>query len=200
MKWFFDMDNPIMTALSIIADTLILNLLTLLCSLPVITAGAAIAAMNDLTIHIIRREEGSMFRGYFRSFRANFRQATLLWLLILAAAGLLYFDYLAAEIYVPPMRLGIAAIGILLLALVLYAFPLLTRYENSLRVTLKNAASLAVGFFPKTLGMLAFTLVFWLLCIRYIRWGAPVLIMFGFSLPCYVCALLLNPVFAAIEK
>ena len=87
-----------------------------------------------------------------------------------------------------------------MLALALYAFALLSRYENGLWATLKNAAALAVGFFPRTLMMLVFTLGLWLLGIHFVRWGAPVLLMFGFSLPAYMCALWLNGVFNKIEK
>ena len=63
-------------------------------------------------------------------------------LLLLAAAAILFFDYMAALTYVPPLRLGIAAIAVILLAFSLYAFALLSRYENTLGRTLKNAAVL----------------------------------------------------------
>ena len=200
MKWFFDMDNPVMSALGTAADLLILNLLTLLCCLPVVTAGAALTALNDLCIHLVRREEGSIVKGYFRSFRLNFKKGTLLGLLFLLAAALLYVDYLAALTYIPVMNVGIVALGLIVLALALYAFALLSRYENGLWATLKNAAALAVGFFPRTLMMLVFTVGLWLLGIHFVRWGAPVLLMFGFSLPAYMCALWLNGVFNKIEK
>ena len=57
MKKIFDMDNPLMQALSVAADLIALNILALLCCLPVITAGAGLTAMNDLTIHMARQEE-----------------------------------------------------------------------------------------------------------------------------------------------
>ncbi len=200
MKRFFDSESPLMTALAAAADLLILNILTILCLLPAVTGGAALTAVCAHCGRLIRGEEGSTLKGFFRSFRENFKKGTALWLIILAAAGLLYFDYLAAVTYVPPMRFGIAAIGILVLALALYAFPLLARYENTLRNTLKNAAALAVAWFPRTLLMLAFTLGFWLAGIRFIHIGAPLLLMFGFSMPLYICSLLLRDVFDNLEK
>ena len=200
MKKIFDMDNPLMQALSVAADLLALNILALLCCLPVVTAGAGITAMNDLVIHMARQEETYLVKPFFRSFRANFKQSTLLWLLILAAASLLYFDYHAAAVYAPMLRYPIAAIGVMLLAIAMYAFALLSRYENSVFGTLKNAVSLAIGFFPRTLGMVVFTVAFWVLAIHFYRFGVPVLILFGLSLPCYVCALLLRGVFDQLEK
>jgi len=199
LKKIFDMDNPLMQALSVAADLLALNLMVLVCFVPIVTAGAGLTAMNDLIVHLVRREESYLFRPFFRSFKENFKQSTLLWLVFLAAGILLYFDYHAAAVYLPLLRYPIAAIGILVLAVGMYAFALQSRYENTIRGTLKNAVSLAIAFFPRTLGMVVFTLAFWLLALRFYQFGAPVLLLFGVSLPCYVCALLLKGVFEKIE-
>lgn len=188
-----------MKALSVAADLIVLNLLTLICSLPVITVGAAFTAMNDIIIHIVRGEETYIVRPFFRSFAANFKKGTLLGLLLLAAAALLVFDYLAALAYIPVLRAGIAAIGVIVLAVAIYAFALLSRYENTLPATLKNAAVLSVGYFPRTLGMVVSAVGLWLVCLRFARFGAPVLLMFGLSMPCYIAALLLKAVFRGLD-
>lgn len=200
MKWFFDMNNPVMRTLSMIADVVVLNLLTLLCSLPIITAGTAITALNDACIRLVRSEDGELARDYFRAFRTNFKKATLLWLLFLAAAALIYFDYLAALTYVPQLRAGIFAVALIVLAIAFYAFALLSRYENTLWATLKNAAQLAVGFFPRTLVMLVFAVAFWLACIHWFSFGSLVLLLAGLSLPVYVNAVMLEGVFQKIEN
>ena len=196
----FDMENPVMRALAVACDLLLLNLLALLCGVPVITAGASITALNDLTIRIVRQEDEYIVRPFFRSFADNFRKATLLWLLVLLAAALLGVDYLAALSYIPALRVGIIAIGIIVFAVALYAFALLARYENSLRATVRNAAVLSVAYFPRTLGMLAATVLFWALCFRFYQIGAPVLLLFGFALPAYFCALLLDGVFRKLDE
>ena len=189
-----------MSGLSAAADLLVLNLLAILCSLPIFTIGAAVTALDDVCFRMIRQEGSSIVRGYFHAFRANFKRGTLLGLLFLAAAALLYFDYLAALAYAPVFRVGIAAIAFLCLAFFSYAFALLSRYENALFDTLKNAVILAIGFFPRTLLMLMFTVGFWLACITFIRLMAPVLFLFGISLPCYVSCMLLGEVFRKLEE
>jgi uncharacterized membrane protein YesL len=200
MKWFFDMNNPVMRTLSMIADVVVLNLLTLLCSLPVITAGAAFTALNDACIRLVRNEDGELVRDYFRAFKANFKNATLLWLLFLAAAVILYFDYLAALAYVPQLRAVIIAFALMLLSVAFYAFGLNARYENTVWDTVKNAAKLAVAFFPRTLVMLVSALALWLACFHWFNFGSLILLLVGFSLPAYICALLLDGVFQKIEK
>ena len=194
------MDGPIMSGLSAAADLLVLNVLTILCSIPIFTIGAALTALDESCFHIIRQEGSSVARGYFRSFRSNFKKGSLLGLIFLAAAILLYFDYLAAQTYVPLFRVGIAAIAILSLAIFEYAFALLSRYENTLFATLKNAVMLSVAYFPRTLLMLMFTIGFWLACITFLKIMGPVLLLFGISLPCYICCMLLGEVFRKLEE
>lgn len=188
-----------MRTLSVVADLIVLNLLTAVCSLPIFTAGAAITALNTVVIRVIRGEEGSLTKDFFRAFRSNFKKATLLWLLVLLAAVLLATDYLAARMYIPALCPVIIAIAVLALMLVIYIFALQARYENTLGRTLKNAAAIAVAFFPRTLGMVVFTVLFWALSLQFLRYGAPILLMFGLSLPGYVCMLLMNPIFVKLE-
>ena len=194
------MENPFWQGLSVIADMMILNLLTLLGCIPVVTVGAALTAMNDMVIRIVRQEEGALLPGYWSSFRQNLKKGALSGILFLLAAGILYFDYLCALACAPVFRYGIAALAVLLLALAVYVFALLARYENSLGKTVRNAAMLAVGYFPNTLGMVCFCAAFWVICIRFWRYGTPVLVMCGLSLPCYVCVILMRRMFKQLEE
>lgn len=200
MRKIFDMDNPLMRALSTAADLIELNFFALLCSLPLVTLGAAWAALSDVSLKLVRAEEGSVARDYFRAFRANIKKGLPLGLLFLLAAALLYFDYLAAAEYAPPMRPAILAIALIVLSIALYAFALLPRFDNTLGGTLKTAAKLAVGFFPRTAGMLVFAVAFWLLGLRLWRLMLPALLLFGLALPCYFAAILYNDVFRRLER
>ena len=199
MKKIFKSDSPIMKALTIAADLLILNLLTMVLCIPIITMGPAVTAMNDIVIHIVRGEEGYTVKPYFQSFKANFKQGMILGLILVAAAGILYLDYLAAQTYIPIMRAPIIAIGVIILAIAFYAFGMLARYENTLRGTMKNAALLTVGNFPLTLFMVVCAVGLWLVCIHFYQFGIPILLLFGLSLPCYVNILLLNGVFRKLD-
>ncbi|MBQ3286053.1 MAG: YesL family protein [Ruminococcus sp.] len=199
MKKIFRSDSPVMRALTIAADLLILNLLTLLLSLPLVTMGPAVTAMNDIVIHIVRGEEGYTVKPYFQSFKANFKHGVLMSLILVISAAVLYVDYLLATALIPIMRVPIIAIGLIILAIAFYAFGMLARYENTFRGTLKNAALLAVGFFPRTLFMVICTVGLWVVCIHFYKIGLPVLLLFGISLPCYVNILLLNGVFRKLD-
>ena len=198
-KRIFDAENPVMQALGVACDLLLLNLLTILCCLPVVTAGAAFAALSDVNLRIVRQEGAGVLRMYFRAFRGNLKKGILLGLVFLAAGVLIAADYLAAVAYIPPLRAAVAAVALIVLAIAFYAFALQARFENSIAATLRNAAALAAAFFPRTLGMVAFALAMWLVCVRFLRYALPVLLMFGFSLPFYIAALLLSDVLKKLE-
>ena len=90
----FDLDSPLMNVLNKMADLMWLNILTLICCIPIITAGAAFTSMHYVALKIVRNEESYITRSFFKSFKTNFRQATLIWLMILliaAVLGLLHY-------------------------------------------------------------------------------------------------------------
>ena len=200
LKKLFDMDNPVMQALSTAADLLVLNLLTLLCCLPVVTAGAAWTALHDVVYKIVQQEETYPYRMFFPAFKANLKKGIPLGLIFLGAACVIIMNYLAASVTLPPFRFVSAAVGLLVLAIGNYAFALTARFENTLKETLKNAAKLAVGCFPRTLGMVVFEVAVYVGGIHFFAIGVPLLFLFGFSVPVYVCALLYRPVFEHLEE
>lgn len=195
----FDMNNPVMRALGAICDLLVLNLLTVLCSLPVVTAGAALAALYDVLLRIVRGEDAGVVLPYFRALRSNLKQGVLLGLIFELAAVVLYVDYRVAE-RLPMLRVPVVAAAMIVGAVALYAFALQARYVNPVRVTLKNAASLSIAYFPRTLGLLVFTVGLWLVCLRFFTVALPVLLMFGLSLPAYIGALLFQDIFNTLES
>lgn len=196
----FDMENPLMRSLAAICDLLVLNLLTVLCSLPVVTAGAALTALDDMLLRMVRREETAVVRGYFRAFRSNLKNGVILGLVFLLAAVVLYVDYWFADALMPSLRVAVVAVAILVAAVACYAFALQARYENTLLQTLKNAATLSVAFFPRTLALLVFTAALWLVCLYFFQIAMPVLLMFGLSLPAYIGAMLFDSIFQKLEN
>ena len=195
---FFDENNPIMKGLSVAADLIVLNLLALVCAVPLVTAGASCAALCTACRKLIRSEEGYLTRDFFRALRSNLKDGSILGTLLLLGTLVLYVDYQLAAAAFPPLRIAVGAAGFCLLAFAQYAFLLLSRYDQPLRKTVRDAASLAVGYFPRTAGMVACTAGLWFLGIT-----ASVLTvllpLFALSLPCYVCTLLCEPILDRLE-
>ena len=160
MSKLFRMDSPLMRFLTKIADLMVLNILFCVTSIPLITIGASWTALYSVTLKMVRDEEGSVSRSYFRSFRQNFKQATLLWLGVLVVLALLVLDIRVlngmAEGTAPGLlRVGVEILALLGIMVLQYLFPSLARFEASLADTLKNACIMALAHLPKTALMTA---------------------------------------------
>lgn len=167
MRFFFNPDSPIMQFLSRLADIMVLNLVFLLSCLPIFTIGAAVTALYDVVFRLDTSREGKLLATYFRSFRSNFRQASVIWLVLLVfgAATLINMSRLS-EIGGNLGYLLVIATMLVLVILVMifsYAFPLLSQFDNSAKGTVKNALLLSVAYLPRTLLMLVTNCFPWML-------------------------------------
>ena len=81
MGRFFNLDSPVMVALTKMADLIIVNLLAFFCCLPIITVGASMTALHYVVLKIVRDEECYIVKSFFKSFKENFKQATGIWLI-----------------------------------------------------------------------------------------------------------------------
>lgn len=139
-----------------ILDIMVLSLFWLICSLPLVTAGAASAALYDAAVHGIRREEAGTYARFFRTFRRELKTAVpaaLVWGAALAA--LLWSGQLVGTaIQEPGPVLAAAAVVVLLLFLVLgtmaWMFPLLSRFEFSFRGLNQTAVQFSLAHLPST--------------------------------------------------
>ncbi len=202
MGKIFDMDSPLMRFLNRMADMLILNFLMILCCIPVVTIGAACTAMHYVLLKIVRDEEGYLVRGFFKAFVRNFRQATIAWLLMLVVIAVycgdwLIFNYSGVE-FPKALVIAVVAVGAIALLISLYVFPLLARFENSIKNTFKNAAILAFANLPKTLGM-AFFYALPLIIGYFSAYSYIFIFMFGISLPAFGAAWLYSGIFKRFE-
>lgn len=202
MGKIFDMDSPVMRVLNRVGDLLILNFLMIICCIPVVTAGAAITAMHYVLLKIVRGEEGYLFKGFFKSFASNFKQATLIWLLILLVLAVYVGDSLifrySGLVFPKALTVAVIAVAILLLMMTVYVFPLQARFENSVKNTLKNALILAFANLPRTLLMIGCYAV--PVVIGYFSSYAFILvIMFGISAPAYGAAYIYSGIFKKLE-
>ena len=202
MGRLFSLDSPLMRFLSRMADLMILNLLVLFVSLPVITAGAAFTAMHYVLIKMVRNEETYIAKMFFKSFKENFVQATILWIITIAVGAIFAIDYLIfirgnmefSIVFI----IAILAAFVFYLMTVMYVFPLQARFYNTIGKTIKNALLFMILNFPKSILML---IVYALPILVYLLspYAVPFLIMFGFSVPALGAVYLYRKAFARFE-
>lgn len=154
MDQFFHSEGKIMQALSTLADLVMLNLLTILCSLPIFTLGAAVTALYD-AIGRLQQGDGSLCSGYFRAFRTHFRQSTLLWLVLFSALsailyGLAYLLCGSTASSLVMVMLFMLAVWSMVLA---WAFPIQAQFSHNAFHTLAYAFVCALKYLPRTICM-----------------------------------------------
>ena len=199
----FEEGSPFQRFLNKMADLLILNIITMLMCLPIITAGAALTAMQYVLLKMVRGEEGYILKSFFRSFKREFRQATVLWILYVALAALMASNLVLVlqgsgryPIWLPS---SIVVVAVLELMFMIYTFAMLSRFDDTIYHTLLNAVTLTFAELPRSLEMAVITIIPLIAFFR-VSILLPVLILFGLSVPGYACAMIYDPVFRKIEK
>lgn len=208
MKNLFSLDNPVIRFLSRVAEMMIANVLFLLCSIPIVTGGAALTALNRVMQSIVLGEDIGVVKPFFSAFRENFRQATVGWLILLvflAGMGgnlLLSLSYLTGNtLLVCKWIIGVLTVWVL--AVACYYFQLVARYDNTLRQHITNAGILAVVKLPRTLGLALLALLPALIAYVSLKVFFATLIFWiilGFAFGSYLSASLMAPVFRQMEK
>lgn len=198
---FLSPDSKFMQVVSRFTDLVILNVLYLLTCLPIFTIGAATAAMYTLCFRMVRNREEGLFRSCFRSFRDNFKQGTLVWLLLLfiGVPAFFYFDtFFAMEGGVRYLFVVFFSVLVLTLFVGSYSFPLISQFANTTRAMLRNSLLLSLTHLPQTLAVTVINLLPWALL--FVNWNlfmqvSFLLLTLYFSAAAYMNAAILWKVF-----
>lgn len=154
----FDVNSPVMVFLAKVADLIILSALWFFCSLPVITIGPATAALYYVALKIVRKEEIRVVPTFFKGFRMNFKQGIVINLIFLVLGVIIAADYfIMSHVDEGAMSDVILAcffvMGVWLLCISYWAYPLQAQFVNPIRKTLRNAMLLSTQKFAITVGL-----------------------------------------------
>ncbi len=200
MGKLFAFDGPIMRLTTAIGNLILINCLFLSCSIPIITIGAALTAMQKLTQDMAADKESKLVSTFFSTFRQSFKQSTLFWLLILLMSLSTICVFLGNFSII--LRLVISEISIFIFIISLYLFPLIARYQNTLKEHLINSIVLAFTHLPRTVLLLALHNLPFLLVALPMDILLKISLSFvflGFSLISFLANLILIPVFNKLE-
>ena len=140
---FLRYDSPFMKFLTKVTDMIILNLLCLFCSIPIITFGAAFTAKYYVGMKIVKDEEGAILKQYFKSFRENFKQSTIIWIIQIPILVILGYDWIwiyKNNFNIPAYILIISILLTCLFAgMVVTIFPFVARFKISTYQAYKGA-------------------------------------------------------------
>lgn len=201
-------ESPVMRFLSSFANLIGVNLLIILFSVPLVTAGAAATAGLRVTRDIMNGEESHIARSFWNAFRENFTQATLVWIpqaVVIAglSSNFYLFQFLMDDAH---YRKAIVLLAVLLVVVVgvgVYLYMLVETFQNRIAEHLKNAFALFFHYLPisvllaclNALPAVLFVLSPYLFLQTFVVWAG-----FGFALICLLDNLMLKSVFTKLGK
>lgn len=204
MNWT---DNVVMRALGRLCDFMLLNILWVICSIPLFTIGASTTALYTVMLKVVKNEEGYIVKGFIVAFKENFKKSTIIWLIMAAIGIVIAVDSRLALGMQATMRTVFQSVfiifGFVWLCLVIYVFPLTARYENTVKNTIKNALILSVAKLPYTILMVVITagpVIITFLDARTLLIGIAVWIIIGVSLVAWLNSFLLCRAFEIFHQ
>ncbi|MDR1913846.1 MAG: YesL family protein, partial [Clostridiales bacterium] len=154
MQGFFSLDGPFYKFGTILADIMILSMIWLLFSIPIVTIGASTTALYYVMTRRISNREGYLFRDFWTSFKGNFKQTTIIWLIFWVLAYILYINITNIEI-IGSMATIIKPIQICfcieLILIFMYIMPINARFQIGLKDSFKTAFFMANRHLPTSI-------------------------------------------------
>lgn len=199
----FSIEGKFYEVLSKMVDLIILNIVYILCCIPIVTIGASTTALYGVTKKMAKQNEGYIIRNFFKLFKENFKQSTMMWLIlfvvgIIPTLDLYIINNMPKGMGQTVLR-GFALLAIILVLFVfLYAMALQSTFENTVKNTLKNALLMGLGHFPWTLLiMLVAVSPFLSLMVMGNYWSTELLVMMliWFSGGAYINSYVFNHIF-----
>ncbi len=165
---FFSTNSPLYQFLCRLWDIIQVNFFWLVGCIPIVTMGASTAAAFKVCLHLAEEQEGYIYKEYWAGFKENWKQGTALEAIIFLCVYVIYLDLQLFDA-VPGNPIWILVVtivsGCLFFFCLLYAFPLIARYENTILGTLKNSLRISRRFFGRTMAMAAvviFEVLIWM--------------------------------------
>ncbi len=187
-------------------DIFWLSVLSILCCIPVITIGASLSSLYYVMLKLVRDEETAVTRNYFKAFKENFLQSLPVTLILLVIIGILAADFhilgqggnqSTSIIY------GCCVVILLAAAAVFsYVFPLMARYQNTIRKTFENAARLAASHLWQTAVMVVvnlFPLGWFLISAETFAAIFWIWVFVGLGIQAFVNSLIIRKIFDNLE-
>lgn len=204
MESLFGPDGKVNKALGFVKDLMVLGVIALVCCLPIVTIGASLTALNYVALRIARGEEGYIARDFFRSFRESFKASTIIWMVMLVLIALFAADsYImshSAISYPDAMKIVLAVALAAVLLVMTYMFPLISKFQNSIRGYVKNGIMMTILNLPKAIIMLVFYALPSVIGVYFYEF-LPLALIFALSLPAWLSAkLVYGKYFQGLEE
>lgn len=194
-KIIFDINSPLWRFMGFLGDLVCVNLLFILTSVPVITIGASITAMNSVFFKLREKRDNGLVRDYLRAFAGNFKKSTIIWLMFLVFLAVCVLNFNAVfNTGIPQKKVILIVLGAVIFLLsttLMYSLAMLARFENDLKDTVAKAFLIGMMCFPYTVVMVLLIGIGFLISIEslmHLLYAFAFWFLIGFGLVGYICS------------
>ena len=196
-------DSKFWVILDRITDIVILNFLFIVASIPIVTIGASVSATYSVSFKHIKIEDISVPKEFIKNFRENFKVSTILWILMIVVGGVLLLDFhisnlIYNEVLSIMLKFISILVGIIYLFSLTYMFPIISKFDNTIKNTIINSILISIQSLPYTIIMI-FMNMLWIILIfsleNYFKYILFFYIIIGFGIVSYINSIFLNKIF-----
>lgn len=203
MDNLFRYDSKFWGLLDKITDIVILNFLFIVSSVPIITIGASISATYSVSLKKIKNEDISVSKEFIKKFRADFKVSTIVWILMIVVGGVLLLDFhisnlVSNGILSIILKFISTLVGVIYLFSSTYIFPIISKFDNTIKNTIINSILISIQSLPYTIIMFVMNIL-WIILIfsleNYFGYILFFYIIIGFGAVSYTNSIFLNKIF-----
>ena len=199
----FRYDNKFFEVLGKITNIVILNLLCIVACLPIITIGASVTATYSVAMQMAKDKEPYIVKEFIKRFKENFKTSTIVWTVMLIIGGVLLFDFYISRLVLnesisKALQLVFSLISIIYIFTLTYVFPMISKFENTIKNTMINSTLISIQNLPYTLMMVALNLSPLLLINLFnMYWGHIIFFytVIGFGIITYINSIFFEKIF-----
>lgn len=166
---FFSVESPLYKFMQSLWDILKLNFMWIIFCIPIVTIGGSTIAAFSVLLRMSEDQEGNVIKDFWKAFKENWKQGILIGLLPPICFEAVFLDF---QLYnaVEKGGLGILIVGCfsayIFIFCLIYVFPLLARYDNTVINSIKNSFRIGMKFFGRTFLLLVIIavevlIIFW---------------------------------------
>lgn len=203
----FNPENSFFSFIGSIGNFIMLNLLFVLCSIPLVTIGASYTALYYTMFKITEDDTLQITKDFFHSFKENLKQSTIIHIILTVIGAFILFD-LAATLQLFSQSAVMKALFCVFFCLTLvylfiatYTYPILAKFSNSTKNTFKNAGLLSIANLPVTALMAfinAIPLILFFVLPQLFMAIMPFYLFIGFSLTAFINCKFLRKIFSKV--
>ena len=151
----FNLDSGFSKFMNRVSDLFLLNILWVICSIPIITIGASTTALYSVNLNLLSENEGHITKAFFKAFKENFKKSTAIWLIVLLTSTILGVNlifWLKCGLSIAYIALPFIFFTLFIFLLVTpYIFPVLSQTNSSILSIIKYCFFISIKALPYSL-------------------------------------------------